>query len=232
MSIEYKSLNELVHERLRTEILEGKLAPGTRMKQEQLTKRLGVSRTPIREALQRLETEGLVQFVRRSSAVVSGFSRRRIEEIFEVRALLEVYAAEGAAQNLNEKSLRRLRRLIEEMNHLHSRNQTGKLLEKNDEFHRAICEAAGNEVLLEMLGQVWRDIKRLRFNYLYTQAGHEASTREHETMVDALESHDKELIRKTVRKHTARTMKGILDTLEVSPEEQEEAAATVVASNN
>jgi DNA-binding GntR family transcriptional regulator len=216
--IEYKSLNQLVYQRLQTEILDGKLPPGTRIKQEELTKRLGVSRTPVREALQRLETEGLVQFARRGPAVVSTISRKRIEEIFELRALLEGYAAEKAAEKLDEKAMKKLRKLIQEMNAHHSRQEAERLLAKNDEFHRYICAQAGNKALLEMLEQIWRDIRRLRFNYLITPAGHETSTREHESLVDALGSHDKELIRKIVQKHAKRTMEGILETLHPHPE--------------
>ena len=101
------------------------------------------------------------------------------------------------------------------MNQFHSKQQTEKLLQRNDEFHRLICEQAGNGMLIGMLEHIWRDIKRLRLNYLVTPAGHDDSTREHATLVDALESHNKELIRKTVQQHARRTMKGILETLEL-----------------
>lgn len=220
--LQYKSLNQLVYERLRNEILDGKLKPGSRIKQEELTQRLGVSRTPVREALQRLETEGLIQFVRRSSAVVSTISRRRIEEIFELRALLEGYAAQKAAQKLEATAVKKLRKLIAEMDTHHSKQETERLLAKNDEFHRSICALGGNEALLEMLEQIWRDIRRLRFNYLITPVGHEASTREHEALVDALESHDKSRIGKIVNQHAERTMIGILETLEPHPDHSKE----------
>src|SRR5215471_11782093 len=115
MPIAYKNLSQLVYERLRRDILEGKLRPGARVKQEELTKKLGVSRTPVREAMQRLDAEGLIRPVRRGSAMVSAIPRREIEEIFELRALLEGYAAEKAADAVDEKAISKLRRLIEEL---------------------------------------------------------------------------------------------------------------------
>ena len=115
MPIAYKSLTYRVYERLRRDILEGKLRPGARIKQEDLTKRLGVSRTLVREAMQRLETEGLIRVMRRGSAIVAEIPRREIEEIFELRALLEGYAAEKAAESLDDKALSKLRRLIGEL---------------------------------------------------------------------------------------------------------------------
>jgi DNA-binding GntR family transcriptional regulator len=213
LSIVYKNLNQLVYEQLRSEILQGKLPPGTRIKQEELTQRLGVSRTPVRESIHRLEMEGLVEFERRNSVLVSRISRNRIEEVFELRAVLEGYAAEKAAERITEEDTKKLRKFIAEMDACHSKQQIERLLSKNDEFHRFICSRAGNEVLLEMLEQIWRDIKRLRINYLITPEGHEESTREHESLVDAIESHDKKRIRQIVQKHSESSKKGILATL-------------------
>jgi DNA-binding GntR family transcriptional regulator len=213
MTLQFRSLNQLVYEKLHDEILAGKLAPGSRLKQEELTERLGVSRTPVREALRRLESEGLIQFVRRNLAIVSLIPRKQIEEIFDLRALIESYAAEKAAERLDEKTSKRLHQLIAEMDACHSKRQTEKLLRSNDEFHRLICSLSGNETLLNVLEQIWRDIRRLRFNYLVTTEGHERSTREHKQLVAALERGDKEVIRKIVREHAQGTLKGILEIL-------------------
>src|SRR5262249_13653899 len=155
---------------------------------------------------------GLIRPVRRGSATVSAIPRREIEEIFELRALLEGYAAEKAADCIDEKAIAKLRRLIDELDDHQSAKDVQKLLLKNEEFHRTICSLAGNKTLLGMLEQIWRDIRRLRFNYLITPAGHEQSKREHEALVDALERREKNLIRKIVREHASRTMTGILET--------------------
>lgn len=224
-TIEHKTLAHRVHERLRVEILEGKLRAGDTIKQEELTERLGVSRTPIREAIQRLEAEGLVHFIRRGSAVVTAIPRREIEEIFELRALLEGFAAEKATNALNDKILTKLRRLIAEMDELHSANDLRKVLLKNEEFHRTICSLAHNDTLLRMLSQIWRDIRRVRFDYLITPGGFEESTRDHKALVAALEQRDKSEVLKIVQEHAERTLSGILDTLDREPTDEEAKAA-------
>jgi DNA-binding GntR family transcriptional regulator len=163
--------------------------------------------------LVRLQSEGLIEFARRNLAIVSAIPRKKIEEIFEIRTLLESYAAEKTSERLDDKTLTKLHHLIEEMDTCDSTKQTEKLLRLNDTFHRLICSLSSNDTLLQMLEQIWRDIRRLRFNYLVTAEGHERSTREHKQLVAALETGDKELIREIVREHAQGTLKGILETL-------------------
>lgn len=228
MAIQHKTLTYRVYERLRREILEGKLRPGVRVKQDELTKRLGVSRTPVREAFQRLEAEGLVNMKRSSTVTVSVIPRREIEEIFELRTVLEGYAAQKATEVVDEAAIKKLDKLISEMDSLHSAKDVQKLLLKNEEFHRSVCALAGNETLLGMLEQIWRDIRRLRLDYLISPAGHEESTRDHKDLVHALELRDKALVSKIVREHANRTMTGILKMLASPPDKHSEQSPAVV----
>lgn len=223
MTIRYKRLTQLVYERIRRDILEGKLGSGTRIKQDELTAKLGVSRTPVREAIQRLEAEGLVQFVGRGLAMVSGITPRKIEEIFELRALLEGYAAQQAAEKVDPRTIRELYSLIKEMDDQHAEKNVERLVLKNEEFHRTICSLAGNETLVSVLEPIWRDIRRLRFNYLATPMGHQQSAREHKMLLQALERRDRIAIRKIVEAHTTRTKVGILDYLESVSQKAQEA---------
>lgn len=218
MPIEHKSLSLLVYEQIRGEILNGKLAPGIRVKQEEFTRKLGVSRTPVREAFRRLEAEGLIHSVGRNAPVVASIPPQRIHEIFELRELLESFAAVQASRHLPDDAIAKLRALIAEMGSCHSKQQIKKLLLKNEEFHAFICYLSGNERLLRFLEQIWADMRRLRLEYLITPEGHAASTREHKRLVDAIESHDEALIRKTVSEHTRRTMAGILQVLNRPPD--------------
>lgn len=216
MEIQYKKLTQLVYENLHSEILTGRLTPGSRIKQEEVTHRLGVSRTPVREAIQRLEAEGLIEFPRRGLAVVTRLSRKRIDEIFDLRALLEGYATSKAIDNLTKKDMHVLRRLIREMDECHSSQQGERLAAKNEEFHRLICSRGGNDALLELLEQIWRDIRRLRINYLITPQGHEESTRQHESLLDALESHAQSRVHEIVQVHALSSKEGILKALGLS----------------
>lgn len=235
MTIRYKPLTQLVYERIRRDILEGKLSSGARMKQDELTARLGVSRTPVREAIQRLEAEGLVQFARRGVVMVSDISPRKIEEIFELRALLEGYAAQLATEKVDQRTLRELYNLLKEMDDQHAEKNIEKLVLKNEEFHRTICSLAGNETLVSVLEPIWRDIRRLRLNYLATPVGHQQSGREHKLLVQALERRDKRTIRKIVEAHTNRTKVGILNYLESvskkAREDQQDASEEAVLNH-
>jgi len=105
------------------------------------------------------------------------------------------------------------------MDDYHTNQQVERYLAKNDEFHRFICSWAGNETLLEILEHIWRDIKRLRVNYLITPDGHKKSAHEHERLVDALESRDRKLINQIVQEHSVSTKQGIMETLTLPAEE-------------
>ena len=199
--IEYKPLMQSVFERLRGEILHGKLKPGEVLRQEEITARFGVSRTPVREAIQRLEMEGLVTLVPRRKAVVADFPVRKIREIYDIRARLEAFAAELAARRLSEKQLNKLADLIRQMEALDPETELEKILTKNRDFHYIIYSAAGNETLVGMIDQLWRDILRLRSQYLLSPHGHIDSTRQHREILEALCARDCRLVYDLVQRH-------------------------------
>ena len=190
-AIEFKPLNQIVFERLHLDILRNRLKPGDPLRQEEITERLGVSRTPVREAIQRLQAEGLVTFVPRKGAVVSSIPHKRIEEIYEIRARLESFAAGLAVEHITEQQESRLKKLVQEMEKLDPEADLEKVLEKNREFHYIIYSAAGNETLVEMIGQLWKHIQRLRSFYLLTPNGYQESTAEHRLILDAILAKDR-----------------------------------------
>jgi DNA-binding GntR family transcriptional regulator len=199
--ITYKPLNEIVFERLQGEILQGRLRPGDALRQEEITKRLGVSRTPVREAIHRLQAEGLVTSIPRKGAVVSEIPVKKIQEIYDVRGQLEAFAAELAIDHLTESDFRRLQELIRQMELLHPKADLERILEKNTEFHSIIYSAAKNETLVGMIEQLWRDIRRLRSRYLLTPHGHQHSTAEHTLILEALRAKDRKRVRELILKH-------------------------------
>jgi len=199
--IEQKPLTDSVFEKLRSEILHGKLKPGELLRQEEITERFGVSRTPVREAIQRLQMEGLVTLYPRRKAVVSTVPVRKISEIYDIRARLEAFAAELAVGRLTDKQLHRLADLIREMEALDPKSELEKILDKNREFHYIIYSAAENETLVAMINQLWRDILRLRSQYLLTPHGHIDSTREHRMILDALLARDRKKVYLLVQTH-------------------------------
>jgi DNA-binding GntR family transcriptional regulator len=199
--IEFKSLSQIVFERLHLEILRNHLKPGDPLHQEELTERLGVSRTPVREAIQRLQAEGLVTFIPRRGAVVSSIPHKRIEEIYDIRGRLEAYAAGLAVDNLTPPQLSRLKQLVDEMEKLNPVDDLEATLEKNREFHYIIYSATKNETLVEMIDQLWKQIQRLRSLYLQTLNGYKESTAEHQMILDALVAKKRECVEELMRIH-------------------------------
>ncbi len=210
--IEQKPLTDSVFEKLRSEILHGKLKPGDVLRQEEITERLGVSRTPVREAIQRLQMEGLVTLFPRRKAVVSTVTVRRISEIYDIRAQLEPFAAGLAVGRLSHKQMQRLSELIHEMEALDPKTGLEKILDKNREFHYIIYSAAENETLVAIIDQLWRDILRLRSLYLLTPHGHVDSTDEHRMILDALTARDPKKVFQLVQihcEHSKATLLGV-----------------------
>jgi len=200
-----------VFEKLLREILHGKLKPGTALKQEEITKRLGVSRTPVRESIHRLEAEGLVTFIPRRGAVVSTIPLKKVQEIYDIRGRLEGFAAELAVDHLDAQNLDRLATLVREMEKLDAETQLEAILEKNKEFHDIIYSAADNATLVEMIRQLWRDIHRERSQYLLTAHGHRHSTEEHYSILKAIEAKDKTRVHELIVQHCERSKIALLD---------------------
>ena len=207
--IAYKPLNQIVFERLQGDILRGALRPGDALRQEVITERLGVSRTPVREAIRRLQAEGLVTFIPRKGAVVAEIPLQKVREIYQIRGQLEAFAAELAMGQLGAEEISGLRRLVMEMEGLNPESDLETILEKNRSFHHIIYSASGNATLVEMIDQLWRDIQRLRSRYLLTPHGHRHSTSEHREILEALEAHDRARIREIVRRHCERAQQSL-----------------------
>jgi DNA-binding GntR family transcriptional regulator len=208
--IEFKPLSQIVFEKLHLEILRNRLKPGDALRQEEITERLGVSRTPVREAIQRLQAEGLVILVPRKGAVVSSLPHTRIEEIYDIRGRLESFAAGLAVAHITEQQESRLKKLVQEMEKLDPEVNLEKVLEKNREFHYIIYSAARNETLVEMIGELWKQIQRLRSFYLLTPNGFKESTTEHRGILDAILAKDRAKVEELVRLHCEHSKQSLI----------------------
>lgn len=146
-----QTIAEQVYERLRAAIVNGHLKPGDRLLEEELAERMGVSRTPIREAFRRLELERLITTKSHRGAVVTKFSFEEASEFYEARAVLEGYVSRLAAQKASEYHRNEMRRLMEDYRAATASGDAEKIMERNDQFHFAICEASQNRYLKEVL---------------------------------------------------------------------------------
>lgn len=196
-------LRQQVYEALEELIIYGSLSAGEHLVESHLAQRLGVSRIPVREALQLLHRDGWVDLRPRQGAFVHRPTLQEADEVFTVRTLLEVESTRLAALNITNESIRDLRRIIEAGNKELRKADDRELVRLNSTFHRRIAEIGGNRVLTEMIGRLDKRI-RWHFSPVVKSRG-EASWKEHEVMVDALEAKDPEWAAESMRAHAEAT---------------------------
>jgi DNA-binding GntR family transcriptional regulator len=233
---ERRALVDKLASQLHARVLSGELPSGTRLRQEALAEEFGVSRTPVREALRKLQAGGLVELQPNRGAVVRGLSPREIRDAYEVRAALEALAAELAAERVSHEQLERLSRVQGEfraaLERTTAQRRGGRTVGErevrrwgtaNDDFHQTIHEASGNDVLAETLAQLNRNFPRdlSRLVVGESTAMLEANVREHEAILDALARRDAAGARELMQRHVARA--GSLVTLRVEQRAAEAA---------
>ncbi len=209
----YKPLRELVLEALREAILNGTLQPRERLMEIQLADELGVSRTPIREALRKLELEGFIIMVPRKGAYVADFSLRDLEDIFEVRKSLEGLAAELAAERVTEEELVKLEQLLKEKSKAIENNDMQKLLDVDTAFHEKLYEASRNERLRSMISNLREQIERFRIASLQYPGRMKRSLEEHYQILDAIQRRDGETANRLAHAHIENVETILLDKL-------------------
>ncbi|RDY22998.1 GntR family transcriptional regulator [Romboutsia maritimum] len=198
---DYKPLRDVVFENLREAILEGKLRPGQRLMEVQLAEQLGVSRTPVREAIRKLELEGLVVMLPRKGAYVANMSLKDIIDVLEVRASLEGLSASLAAERISEEGIEELKRISEEFNTSTIEADIDTLLKKDVEFHECIFKATNNKKLHQLINTLWEQVYRFRVTYISDYDSSVSIIEEHKNILDAIISGDSELAQKYATEH-------------------------------
>jgi DNA-binding GntR family transcriptional regulator len=205
---DHKQLHNVVIDRLRDMIMQGELHAGEWLRQERLARELGVSHTPIREALKQLEVEGLVEHVPYRGVRVVEFNVDDVIDIYNMRSALEGLAAAAAAQNASPEEVAELRRLHEEIIAIPETGETQhQLKELNRQFHRGIVHASGRTYLIRMLDQLWSWFPTMLWSKfaldadLSTPERTGVDNREHGEIVTALETHDAQAAERVIRQH-------------------------------
>jgi DNA-binding GntR family transcriptional regulator len=204
---------DAVHLALRDAILNSLMKPGERLHVEELAEKLGVSLTPVRNALQLLEAEGLVVVRPRSGTFVASLTAQDIEETFDIRCALERLAAQKALTRMTAEDLRRLRALLRLLRHPVRTDEERKAHEEqNAELHMIVIRAAGNQRLLEMYQELNANIKIARIHASDSDwlSRLEQEQEEHEEIVDALEKRQAARLDKAVRRHIMRARDSLL----------------------
>lgn len=201
MRITRVTLHDAVLNQVRDMIIEGKLTPGSRINEGQLGASLGVSRTPLREAIKTLASEGLVEIIPAKGAIVRRFSEKDIREILEVLKALEQSAARLACARAPDAEIVKIRALHQAMLGFYKAHNRMSYFKLNQAIHSALVQAAGNAMLAQTHETLQARIKRIRF------IGHEgpdrwaAAVAEHDEMIVALEARDANRLAEVVGRH-------------------------------
>jgi DNA-binding GntR family transcriptional regulator len=196
-----QNLHEATFQTLRSLLVEGKIAPGSKLNERELAERLHVSRTPIREAIRRLAADGLVELIANRGAIAIELSLADVIHTFDVIAELEGYSGELAAKNINESTLSELEALQYEMMASYARRDLSSYYKLNLGIHHLINQSANNPVLTKVFSQVNARIEALRFRSNQDGVKWEKAVEEHQEMLDALKTRDSARMRKVMISH-------------------------------
>ena len=220
----HRPLTDVVFERLRDAILDGRLKAGQWLRQETLAQELGVSQMPVREALKRLVAEGLATRIPYKGVKVVEFSPEDIVDICTVRLVLEGLAVRLATPLITDEELERLKENLRELEGYTSQDQIARRRQLNDEFHLSICRASGRQYLVRLLETVWRWFPSVM---LYEGAFRQEELlsvrmdremREHRAILAALERRDAQRAEKETRRHIRNLSQELTEVLGIPKE--------------
>jgi DNA-binding GntR family transcriptional regulator len=204
-------------------VLNSELRPGERTSVNLLAARLGIGRTPVKEAITRLQTEGLLSVAGRSGTIVNRIDEAQTEQLFALRRALEDFAADFAVQNVTARDLQQIKKCLQRLGRS---NSTSEFVRANVEFHSMIVAAAGNPFLIRMYGQL--QIQLQIVTYLvqrgFDSKAADARHREHATIVKALEKRDAQALKHALRTHVMTTERTILAALTADSERRQKTA--------
>ena len=176
---EYLPLRDVVFNTLRQAIITGEFAPGERLMEIALANRLGVSRTPVREAIRKLELEGLVVMIPRKGAEVARITEKDLRDVLEVRCSLEELAAELAAERMDEEGQEKLDQALVEFESAIESGDNAAIADSDMEFHDIIFDATGNPRLIQIIGNLREQFYRYRLEYVKDTDYHIVLLNEH-----------------------------------------------------
>ncbi|MDH7576569.1 MAG: GntR family transcriptional regulator [Bacillota bacterium] len=218
----YKPLREVVFETLREAIINGTLRPGERLMEIQLAEELGVSRTPVREAIRKLELEGFVVMVPRKGAYVAGISLKDIADVFEVRASLEALAAGLAAERITGEELEELERILVRKAKIIEEENLSLFVESDSKFHDTLYQMSRNQRLIQILSNLRDEIQRFRAVSLAYPGRMREALEEHRKIVEAIAERDVIQAQALAREHIENAENSLLEAVQRKQEIKKE----------
>lgn len=203
------SLRGRVFNRIREDILSGKYKQNEELKENTIAVELGVSRTPVREALRQLELEGLVSVVPNKGAYVNGISTKDIQDIYIIRSYLEGLCARWACENIKENQIEELEEIIYLSEFHAKKDHHEQMLELDNKFHEIIYEASQSKILEHVLSDFHHYVKRVRKVTLSSMTRAIDSNHEHTAIVEAIKLHDADRAEELAKEHIRNTIENI-----------------------
>ncbi len=207
---EYLPLRDVVFNTLRKAILTGELRPGERLLEIQLSEKLGVSRTPIREAIRKLELEGLVNMIPRRGAEVASITESDLKDVLEVRRNLDALCAELACERITQKELTELKAACARFESVVPGGDVTSIAAADVAFHNIIIEATGNKRLIQLINNLSESIYRYRLEHIKDKKQHASLVEEHRKIYEAIASGNRSKAAKASTEHIINQEKYIL----------------------
>lgn len=198
---EFLPLRDVVFNTLRKAILTGELKPGERLLEIQLANQLGVSRTPIREAIRKLELEGLVIMMPRRGAEVAQITEKDLRDVLEVRRALDALCAELACDRITEEEKQKLKDACDEFEKATATGDATTIATADVALHDIIVEVTGNRRLIQLINNLSEQMYRYRFEYIKDENQHNNLVEEHRMIYESIVSGDKEGAAKAAKLH-------------------------------
>lgn len=210
---QYMPLRDLVFHTLRRAIMQGNLKPGERLMEIKLANRMGVSRTPIREAIRMLELEGLVVMIPRKGAQVAKITEKDLRDVLEVRMGLEMMAVNFAATRITDEQVAALFQASRQFERAVKDDNLTEIAEADVHFHDVVYEATGNARLVQILNNLREQMYRYRIEYLKGSEIRQSLVKEHDSLCEKLKMRDVEGAREIMESHIRRQEESILESL-------------------
>lgn len=210
---EYLPLRDVVFNTLRNAILRGELEPGERLMEIALAQKLGVSRTPIREAIRKLELEGLVVMVPRKGAEVADITEKDLRDVLEVRIALEELSIMLAIKHMSDEAIDELSDANKEFVRVAQTGDLIKTAQADVAFHELIYIGTENKRLNQIISNLREQMYRYRLEYLKDKSTHEQLIKEHNDIIDAMKERDVEKAKQAIKLHIVNQEESILKTI-------------------
>lgn len=212
-----KPIRDIVYENLRKAILEGKIQPEERIVEKEYAEKLNISRTPIREALRKLEIEGFVEYIPRKGVIVKGFSLKDIMEIYEIRKSLESLAAKHAIKNIDEENIKELKNIIQKMDEAERNGNVDQVYEVCNLYHQVILDISQMPRLKAMVSTLQDYLERFRKVTMAKEIRRMEAIKEHKEILQAIIEKDEQKAEAIVSKHIEGSRKVFLANFRVNP---------------